>query len=436
MTLKGLAFNPNRTLTVMFANICACTIHSYDDPDCWQMRRQGQMVRQWTQLSDKVWIYNYNYTMLVNKGTLTPMVHRIRRNIPLLKEWGVIGFHDQDEADWAMSGIPARLVRAALQWNVKTDVDALLGDFYARWFGAAAGPMKDYYDALESAFEQAPQHGHEDVILPTIYALDLVARLANAMRAAEAAAKTDAERAHVAIERLIFDHLREYVALESAKRAGDFKAASGHAGKMIEMQAAMNRITPFMGWHPYPVYDVVWERDRMARLAAMTDGREGRLIALLPERARFRTDPFDDGRFERWQDAPADGPAWRDLAITSGWDTQGLQDRQGHPYRGAAWYQFEMDLPEAPAGGPVSLHVPAIVSEAWVWINGRYAGRLPYKLPWFRPQALDLDVTRIVLPGQRNRITLRVLCNIDVWGAMGIYERGFLYSPSPAGRRE
>ena len=52
------------------------------------MQRQGQMIRQWGTLCDKVWLYNYNYTMLVSKFTLTPMVHRVRRNIPLLKAVG------------------------------------------------------------------------------------------------------------------------------------------------------------------------------------------------------------------------------------------------------------------------------------------------------------------------------------------------------------
>ena len=70
----GVEFNPNKNLVVMFANICACTIHAYDDPKCWQMKRQGQMIQQWCKLCDKVWMYNYNYTMLVNKSTLTPTV--------------------------------------------------------------------------------------------------------------------------------------------------------------------------------------------------------------------------------------------------------------------------------------------------------------------------------------------------------------------------
>jgi len=49
-------------------------------------------------------------------------------------------------------------------------------------------------------------------------------------------------------------------------------------------------------------------------------------------------------------------------------------------------------------------------------------------MPWSRPQTLDLDISGLVRPGQSNQITLRVLNNIDVFGASGIYERMFIYS--------
>ena len=426
-----MLFNPKGNLTVMFANICACTIHAYDDPKCWQMQRQGQMIQQWCKLSDKVWMYNYNYTMLVNRGTITPMVHRLRRNMPLLKRWGVIGFHDQDEADWAMSGLTTRLVRARLEWDSKADVDAILEDFYVKWYGRAAAPMKAYYQALEEAFEKAPQHGHEDVILRAIYSEPLMAKLDAAIRAGEAATQSDTEKLHLRLERLIYDTLREFVAAEKAKREGEFAAAALHTGRQIELQAEMNRITPFMGWYPYPTYGPEWERKRMEAAAAKRGGAEGELVALLPETVRYRTDPFDDGRYERWQERSTDLSQWKTLATTSGWDTQGLQDQKGHPYMGLGWYQFDVSVPESARGNAVFLHGLGILNEAWVWVNGRYAGHRPYLGPWGRPHTLEMDVSKLLEPGRSNRITIRVLCNWDVWGANGIYERMFLYAKMP-----
>ena len=426
-----IKFNPSQNLTIMFANIAACTIHAYDDPKCWQMQRQGQMIRQWCKLSDKVWIYNYNYTMLVHKGTITPMVHRIRRNIPLLKQWGVIGFFDQDEADFALSGIPTRLVRARLQWDVDTNVDAVLDDFFDKWFGRAASPMKAYYDALENAFEKAPQHGHEDVILRSIYTERLMSKLDSLIRTAERATKSEKEKEHLRIERVIYDHLCEFVAMEKTKRMCNFAKAANHAGRMVELQSEMNKISPFMGWHPYAVYDCEWEKKRMEKALAKIHGPDGTLIAYFPENARFRTDPFDDGLYERWQDLPAQGPNWKNMKISSGWDAQGLHDEKGWPYKGIAWYKFDIDVPAQTQEKNVFLYGLAVVNEAWVWMNGQYVGHRPYNMPWFRPHSMELDVSKLLKPGKKNHVTIRVLCNFDVFGANGIYEPMFLYAKKP-----
>jgi len=109
-----------------------------------------------------------------------------------------------------------------------------------------------------------------------------------------------------------------------------------------------------------------------------------------------------------------------------------MVDGKGHPYRGLAWYQFDVDVPESARDKQVFLHGLAVVNEAWVWVNGRYVGHHPYIGVWFRPHTLEMDVSKVLEPGKTNRITLRVLCNWDVWGANGIYERLFLYAKKPA----
>lgn len=429
-------FNERSNLVVMFANICACTLHAYDDPGCWQMQRQGQMLRQWGRLCDKVWVYGYNYTMLVRKGTLTPMVSRVRRNLPLMRTWGLLGFHDEDESDWSLTGIPTRLARAALEWDTTADVDGLLDDFYARWFGRAAGPMKAYYDALEHAFASTTAHGHEDVVLNRIYTPALMKSLERSILRAEARAQSDAERSHVALERHMFDHLRDYIALESAKRACRFTEAAGIAHAMQTRQQTLHRISPFLGYEPYSVYGPDWEAKRMQTLAAKTEGAEGKLLVALPETASGRPDPFDDGRYERWQDAVIQETGWKPLLTTAGWENQGFSDRQGHPYRGVMWYRMTVDVPATAPGESVWLYAPAVVNEAWVWVNGNYAGHRAHMMPWSRPQPVELDITALLRPGQRNQITFRVLNNIDVFGASGIYERMFLYARTPATPRD
>jgi hypothetical protein len=250
---------------------------------------------------------------------------------------------------------------------------------------------------------------------------------------AESVAKSEKEKAHLQIERVIYDHLCEFVAMEKAKRMCDFAQAANHAGRMVELQDQMNKLTPFMGWHPYDVYDNEWEKKRMEKSLSKTRGPEGELIARLPEDARFRTDPFDDGLYERWQDTPAATPEWTNIRTSLGWDAQGLHDEKGWPYKGIAWYKFDVEVPANVQGKNVLLYGLAVVNEAWVWVNGRYAGHRPYKMPWSRPHPIELDVSRLLKPGKKNSITVRVLCNFDVFGANGIYEPMFLYAKKLSG---
>lgn len=121
----------------------------------------------------------------------------------------LVGFHDQDESDWSLAGVPTRIVRARLEWDVRTDVDSVLDDYFSRWFGPAARAMKEYHGLLE--------------------------RLDRPMQAAEEAATADPEASRLRIDKLIHENLREYVAMQKEKAACRFRRAAARAARMIEI---------------------------------------------------------------------------------------------------------------------------------------------------------------------------------------------------------
>ena len=89
----GVKIDPN--VSIMFAAIWSDTLHAYDAPNSWQMVRQGELLQRWTELNDKVWIYGYDYTMLVSGLTPIPRTRKLARDFPLMKKWGVAGFRDE-----------------------------------------------------------------------------------------------------------------------------------------------------------------------------------------------------------------------------------------------------------------------------------------------------------------------------------------------------
>jgi len=173
----------------------------------------------------------------------------------------------------------------------------------------------------------------------------------------------------------------------------------------------------------------------MDRVAAKVSGKEGTMLAPLPEMAKFRTDKDDVGRSDRWMEPDYNDAKWQTCSTSDGWQSQGLKDgdglplstKDGHAYRGLAWYRFTVDAPGAPTGKQAKLFLPAFVNQGWAWVNGRYVGRTNYQQAWFRPQEMDVDVSSALKPG-KNVIALRVLCLEEYFGANGLYERPFLYA--------
>jgi hypothetical protein len=169
--------------------------------------------------------------------------------------------------------------------------------------------------------------------------------------------------------------------------------------------------------------------DHDRKLAALTDGTQGKLVLLLPESARFHVDPHDEGRFARWYDPSFDVTTWGQVLTTKPFYAQGYMDAEGHPYLGAAWYRFDGEVPAVETGERVFLHLPAIETEGWCWVNGRYVGHRPYSEAYDRPHDLDVDVTDVLAPGHANTIAIRISTSLNAAAAAGGLDgRCFIYA--------
>ena len=424
-------------LVVMFAAIWSCTLHAYDDPHCWQKVRQGQMLRRWCELCDNVWIYGYNYQMLVSGLTPLPEFTKLRHDFPLMKRWGVMGFLDETRNVWAEAGVASRYLRARLEWDAEADVDAILDDFFAKWYGQAAEPMKRFYCTLDEAIAASPLHLHEDRALAELYTPELMNKLGQCLSDAERMVQEARTRQHVQADRLIYEHLQHYVRMWQAYLDGDFHRAAGEARRMLQVRQKLHKIDKFYIWPDEDGYHTgVWywtitdRRDFFASLADKIAGKRGVLVAMCPTRARFRTDPHDAGRFAGWYKPDFNVAHWQWIDTTRPFYLQGYIDAQGHPYVGNMWYRLEVAVPQSAAGETVMLNVPMVSTEAWCWVNGEFVGHRPYQEAYIRPAQMECDVTDAIKPGAVNTIAFRVntgLCESEA--AEGLYSRAFLYAP-------
>jgi hypothetical protein len=439
---EGVTLHPN--LGVMFAAIWADLLHAYDDPKSWQQVVQGQMLQRWGQLCPRVFVYNYNFPMLVNCLTPMPLTRKISRNVPMMKQWGIAGFEDEQTFSWMAHGITSFYLRAKMYWNAGADAKAILNDYFATWYGPAAAPAQAYWESLEAALEATPLLGHEDRILPYVYTDDLLAAMETYQRQAEMLATEEPFRTRVRVDRLILDHLRGYVAMNRAEFVGDYTEAIRHADAMFAQRTELNAISAcfhfpestdprlkyFAGSH---YWNLTQRRAHYAKLVAMTGGGTGTLVVQAPREVRFRLDPADLGRYGRWYAPAFDRSGWRTIDTATPFYLQGdgMLDAQGVPYIGYMWYVFELEVPAAAIGKPIQLYAPIVATEAWVWTNGEYTGHRPYKEAYIRPQELSFDVTPQVRPG-RNVIGVRVSTSLSrIQVAEGFQGPLFLYSPKP-----
>ena len=128
----------------------------------------------------------------------------------------------------------------------------------------------------------------------------------------------------------------------------------------------------------------------------------------LPLRWEFRLDPEDAGRRQEWF-RPGSRGGWKPIEIREWWQPQ------GYMVSGLAWYRVEVDVPPLASTKGVILAFGAVDEQAWVWVNGQFAGEHAFGPEgWQSP--FEIEVGRLLRPGRRNLIAVRVHDSAGVGG--------------------
>lgn len=444
MPPEGVKLHPN--IQVLYASIWADTLHAFDNPRSWHGALQAGYLKRWGELCPHVDLYRYVYSMLTSSLTPIPQTRKLAHDMPMYKKYGIIGFQDEQKPSTRMEeGITTFYIRARTEWNANLDINAELNDYFNKWYGPAAKPAQAFWDALEETIETTPYLGHEDRILPFVYSDVLLARLEKQVAAAEAAATAEPYKTHVAIDRHILEHLKAYMGWQQAERAADFEGAIKQIHIMQQERQALNKIDGFLhqietdydsGLARYNSgtwgYGLITRLPQIQGWADMLNGKAGDLVTMAPREARFALDPADLGKTQRWYDSGFNRASWMTVDGTRPYYAQvpGTYTSDGVPYRGLMWYIYDIDVPASAKGKTVKLYAPVVVDEAWVWVNGEYAGHRGYFEPYTRPCPVDLDVTNLMKPGQRNTIAVRVSTSTNrSQAAEGMASRLWLWSP-------
>jgi hypothetical protein len=431
---QGVTLPPNVSVTV--APISSDVLHPLTSP-LWRRQETLRILTQWRHRSEHVMLYDYTPGFLLGMWLPERDTANMAINVPIYKQLGMKGFRREGRKAFMQTWL-TYYVCGKLFWNAAADVAAIKKDFYDTFFGPAAGPhVQAWWDACEQVLVESPMQAHEDWLINHIYTLDFVKGIQAHVEAARAAKMDEAQQARFAAFDLIARHLTAYAEMNAAERAMDYPAAAAACRKMTECKDALNAISSFFitVQKPKPPakprkYFAEGYQLMMEDLASRRDGTAGKRVADLPLEMKFSRDRFNEGVLGEWYASDYDDAKWemKDTHLT--WDQQDPpEDAAGHDYDGYGWYRAGFDVDKSFAGRPVRIYLGGAINEAWVWVNGKYAGHRPHRLWWNGAREVELDVSALIEPGKPNTVAIRVWNNAEIGG---LYRRGFFWSPNEA----
>ncbi len=372
---------------------------------------------------------------------------------------GMIGLDfDSLWGHWSVKG-PMLYMHMRLAVDPEQDIAELRREYFSA-YGPAAHMVERYFDYWEdyshdevnaihySDLSNAGELYPQEVFIPAREMLD------EAMARVE-----DHPRAEFA-ERVEFLQ----AGLEHARLAANFVGKLGHRGALpvrdpemvLKARQALEELIEFRRAHEHLyIADYAaasWQehhRIDVEKLLRMDveDIRSERLGAMLEEpwgQWHFRRDPEDHGLQNQWYDADIgetekglqyfdgtdpsyqiDSDYWMPVSVPST-----LADTDIGPYLGFGWYAVVFTVPGHLEGRPMRMLFEAVDEQAWVYVNGVYAGEhteesegLGVGILWERPFTVEVDPEMINYGGE-NLLVVRTHASVGasgIWGPVHIY---------------
>ncbi len=394
---------PDARVVPVIAPISFNRYVSMGTPDAPTSQMLAELFKGWTAVSPRVGTYFYNFNLA---DMAMPYTRRViwTRNIPLLHEWGVRDFTAESHPNWHTM-MPGNYVAARLLWDTKTDVNALLDEYYPAYYGPAAAAMRAYDTTLEEAYESTKVFaggvwGMHRILTPQVMK-QLEASLIDAENASRGKGVFEQR---VEIVRFSLTFAKTYFAARDALNRCDLMEAQKQGEAFIANYRA--------GFDKYPVFfgkNVSWSPNieryfELFHHRTLKDAgrvaREGKVILTLPDELDAHLEPAEGGSKPSGK-MPDDGAKWEPLKTYSA-----TLDEQGHPFfRGVIWYRHSFaPLPAVDGTKKVMLWFGGLDSRVRVWLNHqdlgeKYVGSFGC---W------EVDITNAVHASKSNELLISV----------------------------
>jgi hypothetical protein len=411
---------PSPQIVPAFAPIALCRIHGMNNPVCPERSYYKQLMEDWGKILPEVYERGYWFN-LADPGFPFSEVHKVRDEIPAAHSLGIKGWRVETINHWG-SETPTLYIAAKLMWNHQADVDALLQDFYAKFFGPARQPMAEYLTLMDAALRDGDYHSGSSFDMPFLYPRLLRDRARRQLETAARVAGPGIYGERVTLFRQTFDYLETFNSMLENRNKFDFATATADLQRLDAQQKELTVYQP-------PMLNSVAATNYLRRFfrqpveqgyARTSGGNE--LVAGLKDEWQFTLDQQRIGEDIGLWKTDVRGGNWQPLKTASlTWSDQGLRT-----YKGEAWYRQEIDVPQRFAGRRVFLWFGGVDEKAKVWVNGQLIGIshggsfLPF----------EMDATHAIQPGGRNVVAVRLVNDVvNELGLGGITAPVMFYAP-------
>lgn len=121
----------------------------WDDPTSAKNRDFLRLVKGWGGMLKQLGYYDY-YGHYYFFGPFA-VIHKMREDIPEFKDLGGTFLILETQPNFGMQGLNCYMA-AQLEWNVDADTDLLLEDFFTKYYGPAAEPMRNFWLTAEKYY--------------------------------------------------------------------------------------------------------------------------------------------------------------------------------------------------------------------------------------------------------------------------------------------
>jgi hypothetical protein len=411
------------SIIMQIAPILYCRAHSFANTNCPNRQLVRGMVEGWARATDKLAFRDYGYN-LADAAAPFPLIAKWSEELPFLYEKGMVIWKPETMPTFE-STLPGLVVGIRLAWHPDETPAAILDEFYTRFYGPAAGPMRDYWQAMDDAWTLVPEHaggayGHLRRFSPGVLAAGRQAL----NRALEAAPKgAEAKRVQLAADS--FRMFEQVMRLRLDFAEGRWENLGRDARAWVDAWKELGKT--YKAQHAFSPFAVKYF-SRMFQLSMDDADRiANQAVLLTPVLRAWRWAVAADRNGETlgWARPDFDDAAWpvTDPCVET-WSALGLWNAQGT----SVWYRAEARLPELPTKEKVFLWIGAMDGTIKVFVNGRHVPYVNDKgeslesySGYVRPASFD--VTSAVRPGATNTVAIvgtRISLNeLGTGGLMG-----------------